>query len=158
MDALELRRQGRHRPARALVARVRLQLDAEAAERLEGVLEHEQLRLDVDAGRPDLGGEPRPADLEAAVLGAECEVAGAADDTVVLAAQGDERHLRSVRLAREGGVEIGAHLVARLRLLDAEPLPGARVARRRPETVLVLGRERLEPHQLALEGGGRPVH
>ena len=38
------------------------------------------------------GVEPRPADLEAAVLGAECEVAGAADDAVVLAAQGDERH------------------------------------------------------------------
>ena len=52
VDALELRRQRRHRAARALVARVGLQLDAEAAESLEGVLEHQQLRLDVRAGAP----------------------------------------------------------------------------------------------------------
>ena len=93
VDALELRRQrGQRRPG-ALVARVGLQLDAQAAEPLERVLEHQQLRLDVDAGAPRVGREPRPADLDAPVLRPESQEAGAAHHTIVLAPHRHEGHL-----------------------------------------------------------------
>src|SRR3990170_6789318 len=83
MDALELRRQRRHRAAGALIAGVRLQLDPEAAEPLEGVLEHQQLRLDVHTRPPGGWVEPRPADLEAPVLRPQREVAGAPEYAAV---------------------------------------------------------------------------
>ena len=57
-----------HRAARALVAGVGLQLDPDAAERLEGVREHQQFRLDVDPGPPHRRVEPGPTDLDHAVV------------------------------------------------------------------------------------------
>ena len=80
------------RPAGALVQRVRLELDPAAAEHVERVLELEELRLDVGAGAPGGGVQPRPADLERAVLGPEREVARRADDSL-LAADRRERDL-----------------------------------------------------------------
>ena len=48
-------------------------------------------------------------------------------------------------------LEVGVQLLARPRLDDAEPRPRPLVARRLPEPVLVRGRHRLEPHELAFE-------
>ena len=67
-------------PARALVQRVGLELHAAAAPALEGVRELEQLRLDVGARAPGGGVQPRPADLDRAVLGPEREEPRRADD------------------------------------------------------------------------------
>ena len=80
VDALEGRTERLEGTARALVLRVRLPLDAPAAPHLERVLQLEELRLDVRAGAPDGGVEPRPADLDGAVLGPEREEARRADD------------------------------------------------------------------------------
>src|SRR5438477_3663812 len=78
-DPLELRgKSGERRPG-ALVARVRLELDAHAAEPLEGVPQHQQLCLDVRARTPVGARKPSVADLEAAVLRSQGEVACAAD-------------------------------------------------------------------------------
>ena len=65
--------------AGALVEGVRLELDAAAAEGVEGVLQLEELGLGVGARAPGCRGEPRPADLEAPVLGAQRQEARRAD-------------------------------------------------------------------------------
>jgi hypothetical protein len=54
-DALELGREGRQGGARALVEGVGLELDAQTPETLEGVFQHQQLRLDVRSGLPEGG-------------------------------------------------------------------------------------------------------
>ena len=51
----------------------------------------------------------------------------------------------------ESLLEERAPLRARLRLHDAEPAPGSRIARGEPEPLLVLGPERLEPDNASLE-------
>ena len=66
-------------PPRALVLRVRLELDPVAADRLERVPEQEVLRLDVRPRAPGRGVHPRVADLEPAMLGRQRHVARRAD-------------------------------------------------------------------------------
>ena len=85
------------------------------------------------------------------------EVARAADHAAVLAAHRHERQLGPGGGVRERRVEVAAQLLARLRLRDAQPLPRARVARCLPEAVLVRGRHRLEPDELAFQHRCRPV-
>src|SRR5829696_4492978 len=75
---LELGRDRRQGGPRALVAGIGLELDPDAAQRLESVLEHQQLRLDVGAGPPGARLEPGPADLDGAILAAHVEIAAAA--------------------------------------------------------------------------------
>ena len=70
----------------ALVERVRLELDATAAEDVERVLQLEELGLRVRAGAPCRRCQPCPADLEAPVLGSQREEPGRADG----ASRGDE--------------------------------------------------------------------
>ena len=72
--------------ARALVAGVGLELDPHAAEVVEGMAEHQQLRFEVGAGAPGRRVEPGPADLEAVVLRAHGR---------------DRRSCRSARRCRE---------------------------------------------------------
>ena len=83
------------------------------------------------------GCQPGPADLEAAVLGAQREVAGRADDRAVLASTVTKRQLGSGSAVERRVVEVRATRRAS-RLRDAQPAPGARVARRLPEPVVVL--------------------
>src|SRR5690349_5091012 len=73
-DALKARADSRERGPRALVARVGLELDADAAELVEGKAEHEQLRLVVRSRAPVLRAQPRVADLESIVLRAHGEI------------------------------------------------------------------------------------
>jgi hypothetical protein len=82
VDALERRAQRSIAP-RAGVGRVGLELDADAAERLEGVAELQQLGLDVGARLPRGWRELRRADLQAAVVGAQDHVARHADRPAV---------------------------------------------------------------------------
>src|SRR5690606_39472452 len=62
------RTDAQHRAARPLVQRVRLELDAVAAEQLERVAQHQVLRLRVRGRALERRRDPRPADLDAAVV------------------------------------------------------------------------------------------
>src|SRR6478735_2722570 len=79
VDALEGCRKARERGPCPLVQRVRLELDATAAEDVEGIVQLEKLGLRVRAGAPGRRCQPRPADLEAPVLGPQREEPGRAD-------------------------------------------------------------------------------
>ena len=85
VDPLELRRKTGEGRAGALVEGVCLELDSPAAEHVERVLELQELRLGVRPRSPGRRGKPRPADLEAPVLGTEGEVASRADRRAGLA-------------------------------------------------------------------------
>src|SRR5213078_4729767 len=106
-----------------------LELDAAAAAPLESLLEHEQLRLDVRARAPRGRREPRPADLDAPVLGALAQEARAADRNAGLPQDGRERLV----VGRERLVDPRLQLLRGSRLEDREPAPDGGVAGRRPE-------------------------
>jgi len=147
-DALELRGEGGERRARAFVRRFGLELDPREAEPLEAVLEHEQLRLGVDAAAPELGDDPGPADLGPAVLGAEGREAAAAHDTAARPLDGGERNrgprrLRGPRLLPPR-VEVAAEV-------GVAELPDPRIRGRLAQGLLMLGRERLQHDEPALE-------
>src|SRR4029079_9960480 len=76
VDTLELGGNRRQCRAGALVQRVGLELDAQAAELLERVSQEQVLRLGVRARAPGGRVQPGVADLEAPVLGRERHVAG----------------------------------------------------------------------------------
>ena len=154
VDALERRAHRLHRAARALVARVGLELDTAASPGLEGVAEHQELRLDVDARAPGGRVEPRPADLDRRVLRPQREEPRRADDP--LGADRHERDLGPGRGRPEGVLDPGVELGSGRRLRDREPPPGSRVARRLPEPVGVAPPQRLEPDETALERRRRP--
>ena len=116
---------------RALVLRVGLPLDATAAPDVERVPQLEVLRVDVDPAAPHRRMQPRPPDLDGAVLGSECEEAGRADDLAV--AHGHERKFGSGGRRVQRLPDEGSPFLPRLRLDDAEPAPGPRVARGEPE-------------------------
>lgn len=65
------------------VAGVAFELDADGAQCVEGVGEHEELGLGIDARAAVGGGDPRCADLQAAVFGADLHEGGGADGEVV---------------------------------------------------------------------------
>src|SRR5438876_2788853 len=77
--------------ARALVQRVSLEFDADAAQRLEGVPQHQVFRLAVDSGALPRAGDPRPADLDAAVRPVDVSVARRADGPARGALDGGKR-------------------------------------------------------------------
>jgi len=147
-DAFEVRGERRQCGPRALVRRLRLELDPCEAEPLEAVLEHQQLRLDVDAAAPELGDDPRPADLSAAVLCAKGCEAAAADDTAGRALDRREwnRHARLLGCPRLAppGVEVRAEV-------GVAELPDALVSGRLAQRALVFRCERLQDDQPALE-------
>ena len=92
----------RARCARALVARVGLELDPHAAELVEREPEHQQLRLDVRSRPPGARMQPRPADLEPVVRGAYVEVGRAPDRLAPVGAAGDEAPLLTRRGSPRG--------------------------------------------------------
>ena len=144
--------------SRALVAGVGLELDPDAAERLEGVRQHQQLRLDVDAAAPGRRVEPGPADLDDAVEGAHIEEASAADDRAACAWSGWRRPPRC-----RCGVAASEASNQRVEVLAAaayvrQPAPDLRRLGRLPEILRVRLFERLEDHQLALEPDGQVLH
>ena len=72
---------------------------------------------------------------------------------------GDERYLEPGGGCGERLLDVLAPPRAGLRLDDAQPLPGPRVAGGTPETFLVLWCQRLEPDDAALEGrNAPPIH
>src|SRR6188472_1705491 len=150
VDTLEHRAHRLHRAAGAVVPRVGLQLDPATAPDLEGMAQHEQLRLDVHSGAPGIRMEPRPADLDRPVLGPQREEPCRADDAVA-GQQRHERELDAPRGGAEGAVDPGVELGARRRLLDRQPRPGARVAGCLPQPVGVPRLQRLEPDVASLE-------
>ena len=141
-DPLEPGAEREQRPARLLVPGVRLELDPLDPAVLEGVLEQEQLRLDVRARAPRRAAEPRPADLDPPVLGRVSP--GSASSPPAHREADRERHVgrgqRLVELAVEiarprheaedleavlgGGAQPFA--VALLERLDADDPPGER--------------------------------
>lgn len=104
-----------------------LKLDALAVQPFEEVLEHLQLRLDVGPGPPRAGVEPGPADLEAAMLGAECRVSGCSDHAPGDAVTRGERDLTSGGGLLEGLFEPVVELLA-IGNLSEIPAPYPRVA------------------------------
>jgi len=147
-DAFELRGERRQCCPRALVRRLGLELDPCESEPLEAVLEHQQLGLDVDAAAPELGDDPRPADLSAAVLCAKGCEAAAADDTAARALDRRERN-RSARLL--GCPRLAPPRVEVRAEVGVAELPDARVTGRLAQRLLVFVGERLEPDEPSLE-------
>jgi hypothetical protein len=147
-DALELRGEGGERRPRALVRRLGLELDPREPEPLEAVLEHEQLRLDVDAAAPQRGDDPGPADLGAAMLGAEGREATASDDAAARPLDRGERNRGSLRLGGTRLLPPGVEVGAEVRVAE---LPDPRVGGGLAQGLLMLGRERLQHDQPALQ-------
>src|SRR5262249_3865265 len=139
-DALERRAHLLERGARALVRRVRLELDAEIALVLERVPHEEVLRLRIRVRPPRPRVEPRVPDLDHAVF----------RPVVHEARVPDERDIEVVREPHVHGFPETAELV-RLVAVHAHPAPRARILRDRPELLLVPRLERLEPDAPALE-------
>src|SRR5215218_400312 len=158
-DALEPRRECGERGARPLVAGVRLELDTHAAQPLERVLEEEQLRFGVDAGPPDSARVPGPADLESAVLRPERQVAARSDGLAGRPEEDREGHLTSFFRGRERLLEPRGERGG-LVPVDAHPAPDLRIGGGAREIVAVLGAERLQHDEPALEPGswGPPGH
>ncbi len=149
-DALELGGERGHRGARALVASVGLELHPHTSEVLEGVAEHQELRLDVRARPPGRRREPGPADLQAPVLLAQVQVARAADQLSAGAIDGREHTLTARLRIGEARAEPGGEVLAALRD-RRQPLPDLRVLGSREQTLLVTGPQWLEHDQLPLE-------
>jgi hypothetical protein len=126
-DAFALGGERGERRRGALVAGVGLELVERAVQPFEEVLEHQQLRLDVGAGPPRAGVEPGPADLEAAMLGAECRVSGCSDHAPGDAVTRGERDLTSGGGLLEGLFEPVVELLA-IGNLSEIPVPYRRVA------------------------------
>src|SRR5262249_55471352 len=137
-DALELRRERGQRSPRALVPRIRLELDPHTAEALEGMLQHEQLRLDVGAGAPGGAREPGPANLETGVLAAEGEVAATADRAAALVVNRGEGDLQGGASAVERVLEPGVEDLGAARCVVLHQAPVA-FDRSRVEPLLVAG-------------------
>src|SRR5918994_1227357 len=116
--------------------------------------ELEELRLDVRTCAPERGVQPRPADLDGAVLRPQGEEARRAGHLVVT--QCHKGDLRPFLRGRQRLLEPRAPLVAGLWLSEAEPLPGSRVARGLPQPFLVPRLEWLEADDAALEDGNVP--
>src|SRR3970040_907334 len=98
--------------------------------------------------------KPRPADLDRAMLRSQSEEPCRADDLLVTACyKGD---LRADLCRRERLIDVFGPLSACLRLNDVETAPGRGIARREPQSFLVLARERLKPHDAAHESRAAP--
>jgi hypothetical protein len=140
-DPLELRGERLEGAPGALVVRMRLELDALEAE-FEGAFELEELGFDVGARPPGRPCEPRSADLEAQVLGADVVRLRAAHDASVRE-EGRERgnRLSLGRLVKE--LEPAAEGLSGRAGVDRHPGPVAQL-RRLPQTFLVLRAEPLE--------------
>src|SRR5215471_12905628 len=149
MDSLEARADRLECSSRALVQSVGLDLDPPAAERLERVLELEQLRLDVGAGSPGRRVQPGPSNLDGAVLRLQGEEARRAHDLFPF--DRDERDLRPRLGCVERLQHPGRPLLPRTRLDDAEPAPRAVVLGGEPEPLLVRAREWFEPDDPPLQ-------
>src|SRR5215211_8424496 len=157
-DAFEPRGERRKCRAGALVARVGLELDPHAMEPLEGVLQHEQLGLDVRARPPARRSEPGPADLQAAVRGPQREIAGAADGLAALGVQGRERGLVSRLRCRQGALHPPAktlagfgRVVRSTTRIEWYVPPDPRVLRGLEEALLMTRFQRLQDDQRASE-------
>src|SRR5207244_3599966 len=125
---------------RALVRRVRLELDPEVALVLERVPQKEVLGFGVRVRPPRTRVEPRVPDLDYAVLRPVVEKAGVPDELPVEVVREAHVHRRPE----------AAELVA-LVAVEAHPAPGARILRNLPELLLVPRLERDEPDAPALE-------
>src|SRR5690606_33180849 len=125
--------------------------DADTAPGVEGVPEHQQLRLGV--GRRPLPGapDPGPADLDPPVVRADVREPGAADHPAAGALDRRERHRLAGGRLGEREVEVTVEVAAAADPAD-RPAPELRVASLLPERVAVDGGERFQPHVTAGEG------
>jgi hypothetical protein len=124
--------------------RVRLELDPQATELLEGVPEEQVLRLHVCAGAPGRRVQPRVPDLEPPVLGRERHVARRADH-LALAEHGKRLPVADrAQRVRDPGLHVPGH----------HPAPDALVCSRRAQALDVLGAKRFKPHDLPFQPDG----
>ena len=157
VDALEGRADPAQGRPRLDVAGVRLELDPVGVEGLERVGQLEQLRLAVAAG-PLVGhADPRPADLEALVLGRDGHVAAAADDLARLDVDGRERSLRAGLGVGEGRVHPAAQAGLVL-LAHDRPAPDGRIEGDGAQAREVLVAQRLHPDARTGRGSTGSTH
>jgi hypothetical protein len=97
------------------VPRVRLQFDAQTAERLERVTQEQVLALRVDRGALRARRQPRAADLEPPVTRADVKVARAAHGLARRAFDQRERKLCARGLTGERIIDVARELLARTR-------------------------------------------
>ena len=149
-DPLERGADPGQRVAGAFVADMGLELDPVGAEGLERVGQLEQLRLTIGArslvGDPD----PRPADLEAAMLGDDRQISAAADGATAGPVDRGERPFRACLPVGQRRLE--PMFEPRLVLVAHDrPAPQGGIERDQPQVGQVLGAERLEPDPRPLE-------
>ena len=153
-DPFERRADPEEGRPRLLVAGVGLELHPLAAEDLERVLQHEQLRLAVCASALPGTRDPGPTDLEPQVLRHDAQVTTAADRAARRALDRCERLLRSCRAVRDGRVEPRLK-VGSIDRSGERPPPECLVERDLSEAIEVVARERLESNDPALKSDGR---
>ena len=157
VDALEGRAERLERAARALVLRVGLALDAAAAPARRTRARSCRSFASTFAPVPQADGcsQVQPISTE------RCSGRSArkrVEPTISPVAHGHERELGPGGRRVERLLDEGAPLLARLRLDDAEPAPGPRVARGEPEASSCSGRSGSSRDDAAFERRCRPPH
>src|SRR5439155_26277939 len=116
----------------------------------QGVLQHQELRLDVLAGRPGGARQPGLADLDPPMLWTQSEEAGAAEHAAPFLVGGHEGSLALGRGFAKGMREPAIEAL-RLAAVDLHPTPDDRVGRDPSQRLPVLITNRLERDQPAVE-------
>lgn len=127
------------------------EFDGDAVHVFEGVGEQHQLALGIDAGALGAGGVPGGADLDPAMRCIGIHVGGhAAQGAGIVAADHEGQHA-ALLLQMQAAFDLGAHV---LRLGDGgvPELPELAVGDGGDERIMVLGMQRLDGGELALQG------
>src|ERR671915_1277513 len=130
---------------------VGLELDAQAAESLEGMFQHQELGLDVGACLPVCWCEPGPPDLQPPVLGTKGEITGAANKLSCGCIHGSESGLLPCRRSSQGVLEPGVKPLAGPTGVVVHPAPDPLIPRSLEEPLLVAARQRLQTHDLPFQ-------
>src|SRR5918993_303738 len=150
-DALELRRESRKGGARTLVAGVGLELDAQAPQMLEGVLQHQELGLDVGASLPVCRSEPGPPDLQPPMLGTKGEITSAAHRLPSTGVHGGEDGLRARCRSSQGVLEPSVKTLGGSTGVVVHPAPDPLILCGLEELLLVTPRQRVQTHDLPFQ-------
>lgn len=141
------------RPPRPLVERIRLEFDAVASERPEGVAEHEQLRLGVHRRPLPRPAYPRPTNLDPAVSERGVSEPSAPDDGTRRSFNSGEGEHVTASLPIERDPDVGGEVLGRADRVRSPP-PEVGVEADGGQGVKMVERERFESDVLTFEDDG----